>query len=119
MNSKVDAVIVGAGAVAMVYAARLAEAGKKVLVLESGPVRTAEDLYSSQMWARRLKWATPHVDEFGGPDRIHFNMNAGRGFGGAATWESHETPQRHADLIRGQVPLGGPVAGLVWPMLDS
>ena len=49
MDSKVDAVIVGAGAVAMVYAARLAEAGKKVLVLESGPARTAQDLYSSQM----------------------------------------------------------------------
>ena len=84
MSKKVDVVIVGAGAVAMVFAARLAEAGKQVLVLESGPERKAEDLYSSQLWGRRLKWATPHVDEFGGKDRIHMNFNAGRGYGGAA-----------------------------------
>lgn len=113
MNSKVDAVIVGAGAVAMVYAARLAEAGKKVLVLESGPARTAEDLYSSQMWARRLKWATPHVDEFGGPDRIHFNMNAGRGFGGAAIHHYGVWPRFDEDDFRLQTKFG---RGLDWPI---
>ncbi len=100
MSDKVDVVIVGAGAVAMVYAARLAEAGKKVRVLESGPARQAEDLYSSQIWARRLKWATPHVDEFGGPDRIHFNMNAGRGFGGAAIHHYGVWPRLDEDDFR-------------------
>ena len=113
MSSKVDAVIVGAGAVAMVYAARLAEAGKKVLVLESGPARTTQDLYSSQMWARRLKWATPHVDEFGGPDRIHFNMNAGRGFGGAAIHHYGVWPRFDEDDFRLHSKFG---RGLDWPI---
>ena len=62
---KVDVVIVGAGASSSVYAAVLAEAGKSVLVLESGPARKPEDLVSSQIWARRLKWATPHVADEG------------------------------------------------------
>ena len=113
MNSKVDAVIVGAGAVAMVYAARLAEAGKRVLVLESGPARTTQDLYSSQIWARRLKWATPHVDEFGGPDRIHFNMNAGRGFGGAAIHHYGVWPRFDEDDFRLHSKFG---RALDWPI---
>lgn len=83
-QEKVDVVIVGAGAVANVYAARLAEGGKNVLVLESGPARKKDDLYSSQIWARRLKWATPHVNEFGGKSLVYSNMNTGRGYGGAA-----------------------------------
>lgn len=99
-DDEFDAVIVGAGAVAMVYAARLAEAGKSVLVLETGPARKAEDLYSSQIWARRLKWSTPHVDESGGPDRIHFNMNAGRGYGGAAIHHYGVWPRLDEDDFR-------------------
>ena len=97
----------------MVYAARLAEAGKRVLVLESGPARSAEDLYSSQIWARRLKWATPHVDEFGGPDRIHFNMNAGRGYGGAAIHHYGVWPRLDEDDFRLRSKFG---RGLDWPI---
>jgi len=82
-EEKVDVVIAGAGAAASVYAAVLAEAGKSVLVLESGPARSNADLYSSQIWARRLKWAAPHVADQG-PHSIFFNLNAGRGYGGAA-----------------------------------
>ncbi len=112
-GNRVDAVIVGAGAVAMVYAARLAEAGKRVLVLESGPARKAEDLYSSQIWARRLKWSTPHVDEFGGPDRIHFNMNAGRGYGGAAVHHYGVWPRFDEDDFRLRSKFG---RALDWPI---
>jgi choline dehydrogenase-like flavoprotein len=83
-HEKVDVVIVGGGAVGLVHAARLSEAGKNVLVLESGPARQKDELYSSQIWARKLKWATPHVNEFGGKDLMFSNMNMGRGFGGAA-----------------------------------
>jgi choline dehydrogenase-like flavoprotein len=45
---KVDVVIVGSGASGSLLAAKLAQAGKKVLVLEAGPERKASDLFSSQ-----------------------------------------------------------------------
>jgi choline dehydrogenase-like flavoprotein len=113
MGDKFDVVIVGAGAVAMVHAARLAEAGKSVLVLESGPERKPGDLISSQIWARRLKWATPHVNEFGGKDRIHFNMNTGRGYGGAAAhhygvWPRFDEADFNVKSTHGR--------GLDWPI---
>jgi flavin-dependent dehydrogenase len=65
-----DVAIVGAGAAGSVYAALLAEAGKKVHVLETGPARKLEDLYSSQIWARKLKWAEPHITESNPMDTI-------------------------------------------------
>ena len=74
-NETVDVVIVGSGAASSVYAAILAGAGKSVLVLEKGTARKLEDLYSSQIWARRLKWASPHaVHE--GENSIFYNIYA-------------------------------------------
>src|SRR6202020_2869785 len=52
---KVDAVIVGAGAAGSVFAAVLARAGKKVVLLEQGPDWKLTDLISSDIWGRRLK----------------------------------------------------------------
>ena len=68
---------------AVFIAAIFAEAGKRVLVLEKGPARKLTDLYSSQIWGRRLKWGAPHVFEEG-RDSIWYNFNAGHGYGGAA-----------------------------------
>ena len=64
MDKTTEAVdVVGSGATGSVYAALLAEAGMSVLVLERGRARKLSDLYSSQIWARRLKWATPPAYE--------------------------------------------------------
>lgn len=107
-----EAVIVGAGAAGSVFAAVLAEAGRQVRVLETGPARRLDDLYSSQIWGRRLKWATPHVAEATG-DTLWFNLNAGRGFGGAAAHHFAVWPRMHADDFKLRSTFG---KGLDWPI---
>ena len=99
-NEKVDVVIVGSGAASSVYAAILAEAGKSVVVLEKGTARKLDDLYSSQIWARRLKWASPHMFEEHGEDSIWFNFNAGHGYGGAAIHHYGVWPRYHPEDMK-------------------
>src|SRR6266481_2381655 len=82
-NEKVDVVIVGAGASGSVFAAVLAKAGKKVVVLESGPDWQLSDLISSDFWGRRLKPAgSPFLLE--GKNPYGYVYQAGWGVGGAA-----------------------------------
>lgn len=78
-----DYVIVGAGAAGNVFAAVLAEAGKSVLVLDPGPAWKVEDLYSSGIWSRRLRWGGPAVESTGA-HAFGAGFNTGWGIGGAA-----------------------------------
>lgn len=107
----VDTVVVGTGATGSVFAAVLAEAGKDVLVLESGGPRAMSDLYSSQIWARRLKWASPHVVETG-KGSIWYNFNAGHGYGGAAIHHYAVWPRFHEEDFKAQSEFG---YSLDWP----
>jgi choline dehydrogenase-like flavoprotein len=82
-QEKVDAVIVGAGASGSVYAAVLAKAGKKVVVMDNGPGWQAADLISSDIWARRIKPAgAPFILE--GKHPVSMGAQGGWGVGGAA-----------------------------------
>lgn len=79
---EVDAVIVGAGYCGSLMARELARAGKRVVVLESGPAWRSNDLLSSQIWSRRLRGESgPYHSS--GPDPIGIGFNLGRGLGGA------------------------------------
>ncbi len=80
---KADVVIVGAGASGSVYAAVLAKAGKKVVVLEQGPDWQLSDLISSDFWGRRIKAAgAPFLLE--GRNPFGYGFQSGWGVGGAA-----------------------------------
>jgi choline dehydrogenase-like flavoprotein len=80
---KVDAVIVGAGASGSVFASALSKAGKKVVLLESGPDWQSSDLISSDFWGRRVKPAgIPFLLE--GKNPYGYAYQAGWGVGGAA-----------------------------------
>jgi choline dehydrogenase-like flavoprotein len=80
---KQDVVIVGSGAAGSLLAAKLSQGGKRVLILEAGPEHTTADLYSSQLWARRIKWSGSPV-ETGGKHPISIAFASGWGTGGAA-----------------------------------
>jgi choline dehydrogenase-like flavoprotein len=81
-NEKVDAVIVGAGASGSVFASILAQAGKKVVLLETGPDWHLPDLISSDIWGRRLKPVAPVILD--GKNPFAYVNQAGWGVGGAA-----------------------------------
>lgn len=94
-----DVVIVGAGAAGSVFAAKLAAAGKRVVVLEGGPPWTNADLCSSQIWARRLKWGGAPVLS-SGKHPIGHNFVTGTGFGGAALHHYAGWPRLHPEDFR-------------------
>jgi choline dehydrogenase-like flavoprotein len=82
-NEKVDVVIVGGGASGSTYAAVLAKAGKKVVILEQGPDWQLSDLISSDLWGRRVKPAGPPF-LLEGKNPVSYGYQGGWGVGGAA-----------------------------------
>jgi len=111
-SKKADVVIVGAGAAGSLLAAKLAQAGKRVVVLDAGPAWKSNDLVSSQIWARRLKWGGAAVRS-GGKHPIGYNMASGWGFGGAALHHYAGWPRLHPDDLRLQSLYG---RGRDWPI---
>jgi len=109
---KVDVVIVGSGASGSLFAAKLAEGGKRVVVLEAGPEQMLDDLYSSQIWSRRLKWGGA-VSESVGNDPISVNFNQGWGTGGAALHHYAVWLRLHPEDFEVQSRFG---RGLDWPL---
>lgn len=108
----IDVAIVGAGAAGCFYASRLAAAGRSVLVLESGPAWSTQDLISSQLWARRLKWRGAPL-ALGGEHPISHNLSTGSGLGGAALHHYGTWPRMPADAFEMRSRYG---RGLDWPI---
>lgn len=82
-GTKFDVVIVGSGASGCLLAAKLAQAGKKVVILEGGPPVSTDDMWSSQIWSRRLH-GTPLPALTGGDEPFSLSLNFGWGTGGSA-----------------------------------
>lgn len=104
--------IAGSGASGSLLAAKLAQAGKRVRILEAGPERRLGALYSSQIWARRLKWAGPYT-ESGGKHRIEVHFNSGWGTGGAALHHYACWLRLHPEDFEMKTRFG---RGLDWPL---
>jgi choline dehydrogenase-like flavoprotein len=111
-DTKVDVVIAGAGASGILLAAKLGEAGKKVVLLEQGPPFGLGDMISSEIWARRLKWAVPLVISEGRTP-LPYNFGTGWGTGGAASHQFANWPRLHPEDFRMKSLCG---RGLDWPI---
>ncbi|MEM6850453.1 MAG: GMC family oxidoreductase [Pseudomonadota bacterium] len=107
-----DVAIVGAGAAGSYFAAELAAAGRKVDVFDAGPAWSVDDLISSQIWARRIKWGGAPVER-GGDHPLGHNMNMGWGFGGAALHHYASWPRLHPDDFQTASRFG---KGVDWPI---
>ena len=112
-KEKVDAIIVGAGASGSVYAAVLAKAGKKVVVLEQGPDWKSTDLISSDFWGRRVKTAgAPFLLE--GKNPYGYSYQSGWGVGGAALHYFANFPRLLENDFNVKSAHKGSLADLVW-----
>jgi len=111
-DEKVDAVVVGSGAAGSAIAAKLAVGGKKVVILEAGPERSNDDLVSSAIWARRLKWTGDPVIE-SGENPVGNVFNAGYGVGGSAMHHYAVWPRLHEEDFRSRTLYD---EGVDWPI---
>lgn len=115
MNSQqeqADAIIVGSGAAGSLLAAKLAAAGKRVVILEGGPSVTTDDMWSSQIWSRRLH-GTPFPALTAGTAPVSVTLNSGWGTGGSAAHHFATWFRLHEEDFRFNSLHG---AGLDWPI---
>jgi choline dehydrogenase-like flavoprotein len=79
----VDFALVGAGAGGATLAAKLAEAGFSVVVLDAGPFwRPLDDFASDEFEQQKLYWTDPRITDGEDPLALGGN-NSGRGIGGS------------------------------------
>jgi choline dehydrogenase-like flavoprotein len=112
LPERTDAVIVGAGAAGNLYAAVLAESGKSVLVLDPGPAWKSDDLISSSIWSRRLRWGGPAIESTG-RHAFGAGFNTGWGTGGAALHHYGTWPRLMPSDFTMKADFG---KGLDWPI---
>lgn len=110
--SEADVVIIGSGATGSLLAARLGEAGRKVVVLEAGPARDLQQLYSSTVWARALKWQGPPV-RADGRNPLAYPFETGWGTGGSALHHYAVWLRFHPEDFKLKTLYG---KGLDWPI---
>ncbi|MEM1089734.1 MAG: GMC family oxidoreductase [Pseudomonadota bacterium] len=112
LPSRADVIVVGSGAAGSTIAAKLAEGGADVLILEAGPKRSPVDMVSSGIWARRLKWnGAPVLED--GANPVGYNFNAGMGVGGSAMHHYAVWPRMHPTDFRMRTDFD---RGLDWPI---
>ncbi|MCC6315763.1 MAG: GMC family oxidoreductase [Thermomicrobiales bacterium] len=107
-----DAIVVGGGASGCLMAAKLAQAGKKVVILEAGPPVTTADLWSSLIWGRRIH-GSPLPPLTGGSEPISINLNLAWGTGGSAAHHFACWFRLHKDDFSYKSTYG---IGLDWPI---
>jgi choline dehydrogenase-like flavoprotein len=107
-----DVVVVGSGASGCLMAAKLAQAGKKVVILEAGPPVTTADMWSSLIWARRIH-STPLPPLTSGDEPLSLNLNFAWGTGGSAAHHFACWFRLHEDDFSYKSTYG---VGLDWPI---
>ncbi len=106
-----EVAIIGGGATGLYLASLYARAGRQVTLFEAGPRWSTDDLVSSQIWARRLKWGGAPVP-VAGANPLGHNMSTGWGLGGAALHHYAGWPRLRPDDFELQRRYG---RGMDWP----